>query len=163
MFMPWFCPPRQIVSTHSKSPAWGSRSAAPSWSWIWKDVKKCDMPQIHTGLLCQFLLVFIHIFTFRRYSKDHGSEAISESVGSTHVLQTLTRKPLLHVAQTRLIERKTLGEKCKNIGHVRILTKRMAKSEYAGLHRNIQHRNIDLLYLSISWFAIHLHVTLRNM
>ena len=133
------------------------------------DLERCekvwhaDMIQIHTGLLCQFLLVFIHIFTFRRYSKDHGSEAISESVGSTHVLQTLTRKPLLHVAQTRLIERKTLGEKCKNIGHVRILTKRMAKSEYAGLHRNIQHRNIDLLYLSISWFAIHLHVTLRNM
>ena len=81
--------------------------------------------------------------------RDHGSEVISESVGSTHVLQTLTRKPLLHVAQTRLIERITLGEKCKNIGHVRILTKRMAKSEYAGLHRNIQHRNIDWSPMSI--------------
>ena len=160
MFMPWFCPPRQIVSTHSKSPAWGSRSAAPSWSWISKDVKKCDMPtwSKYTQDCCVSFFwsssISSHFAVTVEICRDHGSEAISESVGSTHVLQTLTRKPLLHVAQTRLIERITLGEKCKNIGHVRILTKRMAKSEYAGLHRNIQHRNIDLLYLYLDLLFI---------
>jgi len=112
--------------------------------------KKCDTPQIPTGLHEYQNISLSWFFAV----EDRGSEAISDSVGSTHVLQTFTLKCLLHVAQTRWIERKALGENCKNRGHIRILTKRMARSECADLHRNILHRTYHPCIL-MSYYSIY--------
>ena len=74
-------------------------------------------------------------------SKSDGAPAI----------RSVTQAPSLAEAIDR-VERKALGENCKNIDHIWILTKRTVRSECAGLHRNIQQRTDHLynpLYINI--------------